>query len=110
LHVCLKVVNQVTENWKVNLKVYDSFNIGRISSAKISLHDGTTSDQIIINGGVITQSEGAPYDLAGSATIYISISNLWATASGTSRLYLYLKIQVPNTSTYNLLIVTFEIT
>jgi len=106
----LKVANQVANNWKVNLRVYDNFNIGRLSSAKVSLHDGTTSDQIIVNGGVITQSEGAQYDLAGSATIYISISNLQATTTGTSRLYVYLKIQVPNISTYNLLVITFEIT
>jgi len=106
----LRIANQVTSDWKVNLKVYDSFNIGRLSSAKISLHDGTTSDQIIVSGGVITQSEGALYDLADSATIYISISNLQATTSDVSRLYLYLKVQVPNTSTYNLFIITLEIT
>ncbi|MFZ0965746.1 MAG: DUF2341 domain-containing protein [Candidatus Bathyarchaeia archaeon] len=106
----LKVVNQVANNWKVNLKVYDSSNIGRLSSLTISFHDGTTSDQIIISGGVITRSEGPQYDLPGNATRYISIVNLYAGTSGTSYLYVYLKILVPSTSTYNLFIIVFEIT
>jgi len=106
----LKVVNQVANNWKVNLKVYDSSNIGRLSSLTISFHEGTTSDQIIISGGVITQSEGPQYDLPGNATRYISIVNLSAGTSGTSYLYVYLKILVPDTTTYSLYIITFEIT
>jgi len=106
----LKIVNQVANNWKANLKVYDSFNIGRLSNTTISFHDGSTSNQIIINGGIITQSEGPQYDLVGSATIYISMSNVQASASGTSYLYVYLKILVPDTSTYSLYIITFEIT
>ena len=106
----LKVVNQKTDNWTVNLQVYDNSNIDRLSNATISFHDGSTSDQIIIDGGVITQSQGPQYDLLDSATIYISISNLQATTIGTSYLYVYLKILVPDTSTYSLYIITFEIT
>ncbi|MEM2935590.1 MAG: DUF2341 domain-containing protein [Candidatus Bathyarchaeia archaeon] len=102
--------NQVVDAWKVNLRVYNSLNISRISGAKISFHDGTTSDQIIINGGVIMQSEGPRYDLLGSVTIYISISDLQATASGSSYLYVHLKILTPNTSIYILYTITFEIT
>jgi len=106
----LKVVNQVADNWTVNLKVYDSSNIGRLTNATISLHDGTTSDQIIVSGGSITQSEGPLYNLAGNATIYISMSNLQASTSGTSYIYVYLKILVPDVSTYAKYIITFEIT
>jgi len=106
----LKVVNQVTYDWKVNLKVYDSSTIGRLSSATISLHDGTTSTQIIVSGGVITQSEGALYDLAGSATIYISMNNLQATTSETSSLYVYLKAEIPNSGVHVQLQITFQIT
>jgi hypothetical protein len=106
----LKVVNQVTHNWQVNLKVYNSFNVSRLMNATISLHDGTTSDQIIVSGGTITQSEGPLYNLAGNATVYISISNLEANASGTSYIYVNLKILTPNTSTYAEYVITFKIT
>lgn len=106
----LKIVNQVTDNWKVNLEVCSSSNIGRLSNLTISFHDGSTSDQIIINNGIITQSVGPQHDLLSSVTIYISISNLQATNSEISYLYVYLEILAPNTSTYNLFIITFEIT
>jgi len=106
----LRVINQVTNDWKANLRVYDSSNIGRLLSLNISFHDGTTNNQIAVKNGNITQSEGAFYDLAGSTTIYISISNIQASTSGTSYLYAYLKILSPGTSTYALYIITFEIT
>ena len=106
----LEVVNQVADNWQVNLQVYDSSNIGRLSSLNISLHDGTSSNQIAVSGGNITQPEGPPYNLTSNMTTYISISDLQATSSGTSYLYVYLKILVPSTSTYNLFIITLEIT
>ena len=108
----LKVVNQAADNWTVNLKVYDNSSIGRLSSLNISLHDGTSSNQISVSGGSIVKSEGEPYNLPGGAgsTVYISISNLQASTSGTSYLYIYLKILVPGTSTYMLYIITFEIT
>jgi hypothetical protein len=106
----LKINNTVTDAWKINLKVYSSSNVSRLSNATIRFHDGTTSDQIIISGGVITQSEGLQYDLPGNATRYISIVNLNAGLSGTSYLYVYLKILVPSTSTYSLFIITFKIT
>jgi hypothetical protein len=107
----LKVVNQVADNWTVNLQVYDSFNIDRLSSLNISLHDGASSNQIAVSGGNITKSEGEPYNLPGgvNSTIYISMSNLQAITTGTSYLYVHLKIQVPNTSTYSLYVITFEI-
>jgi hypothetical protein len=108
----LRVVNQETDNWTVNLQVYDSSNISRLSSLNISLHDGASSNQIAVSGGSIVKSEGEPYNLLGGAgsTIYISITNLQEISSGTSYLYVYLKILVPDTSTYSLYIITFEIT
>lgn len=108
----LKVVNRFADNWTVNLQVYDSTNIDRLSSLNISLHDGTSSNQIAISGGTIIKSEGEQYNLPGGSgsTIYISINNLQATTTDTSYLYVYLKIKVPNTSTYNLFIIVFEIT
>ena len=106
----LRVANQVANNWTINLQVYDSSNLARLSSATISFHDGNSSDQIIVSDGSITQSEGLPYNLAGNATIYISMSNLQATTNDLSYLYVHLKIQVPDTSTYMLYLITFEIT
>jgi len=108
----LKVVNNVTDSWQVNLKVYGSATISRLSSLNISFHDGNSSNQIAVSGGSIVKSEGEPYNLPGGlgSTVYISISNLQATTADTSYLYVYLKIMAPNTSTYTLYVITFEIT
>ena len=108
----LKVVNQVTAAWNISLKVYDSSNIDRLLNATISFYDGASSDQIIVGNGNITQPEGRLYNLPGGvgSTVKISMSNLQASTSGTSYLYVYLKILVPDTTTYLLYIITFEIT
>jgi len=92
------------------LQVYNRSYIARLSNATISFDDGNSSDQIIVSGGSITQSEGPLYNLAGNATIYISMSNLQANAGGTSYIYVHLKILTPNTSTYAKYVITFEIT
>jgi len=108
----LKVANQVASAWNLNLRVYNSSNIARLSNAIISFRDGTSNDQIVVSNGNIAQSEGALYNLpagAGSA-VYISMSNIQTNATGTSYLYIYLKVLVPNTSTYSLYIITFLIT
>jgi signal peptidase I len=108
-HNVLKIVNKVADGWKINMKVYNSSNVGRLLSTTISLNDGTTSDQIIISAGVITQSEGALYDLVGSATIFISMNNLQATTSGTSNLYVYLKADIPSSGIHIVLQIMFQI-
>ena len=106
----LQVANRVADAWDVSLTVYDNLSVARILNMTISFHDGTTSDQIIVDNGTVTQSEGPLYDLAASTTIYISITNLQASASGISYLYVYLKILVPETSTYTLYPIIFKIT
>jgi hypothetical protein len=108
----LRIVNQVSDNWTINLRVYDSSNIGRLSSLNISLHDGASSNQIAVSDGSIVKSEGDAYSLVGGVgvTVYISMSNLSATTSGTSSIYAYLKILTPNTSIYMQYIIVFEIT
>ena len=107
----LQVVNQVDDNWTINLQVYDTSNIvPRLLKTTISFHDGTSSDQIIVNDGAVTQTEGPPYSLTGNATVYISMSNLQSINAETSYLYVYLKIRIPNTTTYLLYVITFEIT
>jgi len=106
----LAVTEQEGANWTINLLVYDNASIARLSNTTISFYDGNTSDQIIINGGTITQSEGPPYNLTSSSTTYIKMSNVNATSSGTSYIYVYLKILVPATTTYLLYRIEFEIT
>jgi len=108
----LTVVNQVANEWKASLRVYGSSNIGRLSSTRITFHDGTSSDQIVISGGNITQSQGPPYDWLGGtgSKISLSMGNLEASTTGASYVYVYLKILMSNTTTYSLYIITFEIT
>ena len=106
----LQVVNQVGINWTIYLSTYNSSNIGRLSNCTISFHDGSQSNQILISGGVITQSSGSQYTLPSSSTIYISISNLEASSAGTSYLYVYLRILPSNMSPFNVLHITFQVT
>jgi hypothetical protein len=108
----LNVVNQGTNAWNVSLQVTGSSNIARLSSATINLHDGTSSQQIIVNGGTIVQSQGALFNLLGGSgtTIYVNISSLLANSTGTSYLYAYLEILTPNTSTFLAYTMTFAIT
>lgn len=108
----LKVANQVTSAWNLNLRVYNSSNIARLSNVIISFNDGTSSNQVVISNGIITQSQGPLYNLPGGVgqTVYISMSNVQASTTGTSYLYVYLKTLTPGTSTYLLYIITFEIT
>jgi len=104
----LEVVNKVTVAWRIRLRAYNESNIGRLSNCTIYFHDGDVSSQICIYDGEYSQQYGDWYDLAGSSTVYIAM-NVSATSTGTSHVYAYLEILVPNTSVYNLLIITFEI-
>jgi len=108
----LNVVNQVTGAWNVSMKVYSNSNIARLSNAILSLHDAvTSSDQVIISSGSLTQDQGALFNLPAGAgsTVYISLSNLLANATGSSYVNVYLRILIPNTTTYSLYVITFEI-
>ena len=106
----LKVLNQVGDTWQINLQCYNTDNLPRISSMTIRFHDGTSSDQIIISEGTLTQSEGTTYELTGSATIYISITNLQTSESGTTNVYTKLRILKPSTGLYLLYTIDFEVT
>lgn len=107
----LNIVNNVSDNYDVKLEVYNSQNTGRISNATIILHNNSTfSEQIIIDGGVITQSNGNFSSLNASSTIHIKVEDLKESQDGDSYLYVYLRIKVPNTSVSTLYIITFELT
>ena len=106
----LGIVNQASNNWRTSLVLYNSSNVERLINATIILQNGSNNDQITIDNGNITQFQGQPCDLTANATARISIVNLQAADNQTtSLLYTYLRILTPDTSTYDLLAITFEI-
>ena len=107
----LRIVNQVTDAWKIRLKAYTQNNIGRLINCTINFHNSTdgNSQQIIITNGIYTQQTGAWYDLKSLATVYVSM-NLQASDSQVSDIFVYLEILTPNRTTYAQYVLTFEIT
>ncbi|MGB9778730.1 MAG: hypothetical protein ACPLW8_04925 [Candidatus Bathyarchaeales archaeon] len=105
----LKTVNQVADAWKIRLRAYDQSNIGRLSNCTIYFYNGGgVSRQIYILNGAYNQQFGEWYDLNGLSCVYIAMI-VSATSTGTSYIYVYLEVLVPNMSTYNLMIITFHI-
>ena len=105
----LEVANQVGDAWKIRLRAYDQSNIGRLSNCTIYFYNGGgVSRQIYILNGAYSQQFGNWYDLTGLSTVYIAMT-VSATSTGTSYVYAYLEVLVPDTSTYNLMIITFEV-
>lgn len=108
----LKLVNKVTNAWNTSLVIYSSSNIDRLLNATIVYHDGTSSNQIVITNGTVTQSVGQLYNLPGGngTTIYISVSNLLASTTATSYLYVYLGLFPASSSPFNVYRITFQVT
>lgn len=105
----LKVNNQVTDALKIRLRFYDQSNIGRLSNCTIYFRNsGGVSGQIYFLNGAYSQQFGNWYDLNGLSTVYIAMT-VSATSTGTSYVYAYLEVLVQGTSTYNLMVITFEI-
>ncbi|MEM3829013.1 MAG: hypothetical protein QXP36_07365 [Conexivisphaerales archaeon] len=104
----LEIVNQVPDNWKIRLRAYDQTNIERLFNCTIYFHNGEFSRQIYIYNGKYNQQFGNWYDLNGSSTVYIAMT-VSAISTGTSYIHAYLEVLIPNTSTYNLMIITLEI-
>jgi hypothetical protein len=106
----LEIANQVGDLWKVRLGAYDQSNIGRLQNCTIYFHDGGgVSRQIYIYNGTYSQQFGSQYDLTGLSSVYIAMV-VSATSTGASYVYAYLEVLVPGISTYNLMVITFEIT
>ena len=106
----LKILNQTSDDWQLQLIKYDDTNIGRLTNCTIWFHDeSTTSVQIKIIDGEYNQTVGGYYNLVGNGVDRITITAS-TNATGTSYIYTYLRILKPNTSTYALYIITFEIT
>jgi hypothetical protein len=108
----LKIVNQVSDSWKIRLRAYSQSNTARLNNCTIYFHNATdgTSGQIYIISGSYTQQTGPWYDLPASpAERYIALT-LEADSSEVSYVYVYLDILVPDKTTYAQYILTFEIT
>ncbi len=106
----LQVNNTVADSWQIRLKKYSEFNINRLQNCTIYFHNGgSDSRQIYVNEGSYEQQFGNWYDLAASSTYYIAVT-VSTNSTGTSYIYTYLEILVPDTKTYNQYIITFEIT
>jgi hypothetical protein len=108
----LKIVNQVSDSWKIRLRAYSQSNIARLNNCTIYFHNATdgTSGQIYIISGSYTQQTGPWYDLPSSpAERYIALT-LDASSSEVSYVYVYLDVLVPDKTTCAQYTLTFEIT
>ena len=107
----LKIVNEVSDSWKIRLRAYSQSNIARLNNCTIYFHNATdgTSGQIYIISGSYTRQTGPWYDLPSSpAERYIALT-LDASSSEVSYVYVYLDVLVPDRTTYAQYVLTFEI-
>jgi hypothetical protein len=108
----LKVVNNVSDSWKIRLKAYSQSNIERLSNCTIYLHNVSDgfSGQVYIVSGSYTQQTGSWYDLPASpAERYIAVA-LQASNSEVSYINVYLEILIPDKTTYVQYVLTFKFT
>jgi hypothetical protein len=105
----LKLVEKDNSNWTVRLKAYDNSSLSRFTNCSIYIYDGSNSTQIIILNGAYNQQTGPWYDLNASDTEYIWM-HVEASLAGTSYIYTYLEIRVPNSKFYARYTITFKIT
>ncbi len=105
----LNMTEKDSSDWEVRLKAYADSNKDRLENCSIYIYNGSNSTQIIILNGVYDQQTGPWIDLNASDTEYIWI-HVETSGVETSRVYAYLEIRVPNTTTYAQYILTFKIT
>jgi len=108
----LKIINNVTDPWKVRLTAYSESNIGRLNNCTIYFRNTTGGDilrQVYVENGSYVNQTGAWYDLPPSpAERYLAVT-LEASDSQVSFVNVYLEILVPDKTTYARYILTFEI-
>jgi len=107
----LRAANQISDSWKIRLTAYDQTSISRLTNCTIYLYitGDQPSNQIVVNNGVYTQQYGDWIDLTALNSINIAVIISTSTA-GSSQIYAYLEVLIPNTTTYNLMPITFQIT
>jgi len=104
----LQILNQTNDDWQLQLIKYDDANIARLTNCTIWFHnETTTSVQIKIADGIYTQTSGDLYGFTINTNITITVTT---NVTGTSLVRTHLKILKPETSTYFLYTITFEIT
>jgi len=105
----LQILNQTNDNnWQLQLIKYNDTDIARLTNCTIWFYNGTiASVQIEIINGSYNLTSGNLYDFTINTHITITAST---NATGISLIHTYLKILKPDTSTYSLYIITFEIT
>ena len=108
----LKVVNNVSDHWKIRLKTYSQSKIERLNNCTIyfrNVSDGFSGQVYIVNGSY-TQQTGPWYDWpASAAEMYIAVT-LQANNPEVSYVNVYLEILIPDKTTYAQYVLTFEFT
>jgi len=105
----LKFLEKDNSTWKVRLTAYDNSSMGRLDNCSIYIYNGFNSTQIVILNGTYQNQTGPWYDLNASDTEYIWM-HVETSSAGTSKIYAYLEIRVPNKTVYARYVITFEIT
>jgi len=109
----LKVVNNVSNSWKIRLKAYSNSSLLRLNNCTIYFRNSSdgTSRQIYIENGAYVNQTGPWYDLPTPSLTerYIAVT-LDADNSQVSYIYVYLEILIPDKTTYAQYVITFEIT
>jgi len=105
----LQVLNQTNDAWQLQIIEYSDDNINRLTNCTIWLNNGSVPNtQIQVIDGQYTQVSGNYYTLEGNGADSITLT-VTTNATGTTYIYACLKILTPNTSTYSLYAITFEI-
>jgi hypothetical protein len=76
---------------QVKLEIASTNGISRLTNFTAYLHDGTTSKQVEVSNGIVSQSMGSWYPATASTTIYLSLS-IKVSTSGNSTVNLKLHI------------------
>jgi hypothetical protein len=96
-------------DWEVRLRAFDDSNLSRLTNCSIYIYDGANSTQLTVESGSWMQQLGPSHDLNASDTGYIWM-HVETSSGGTSYIYAYLEILIPNTTAYVRYVITFEIT
>jgi hypothetical protein len=106
----LRTSNVVANSRQIRLKKYSDSNINRLRECTIYLHNSTGGNftQIRVQNGVYTQDAGQWCTLPPSSASFIAMT-VQTNSTSFSRIYAYLDVRVPNTTTYIRLIVEFDI-
>ena len=105
----LNITNNGSSLWETKLECFETTSTSRVNTTIVLHNDSTSSEQIYLNGSLI-QTDNC-YNLTSNSTIYIGVMNLVENSSeGATVLHVYLRMRIPDTTTYTLYIITFEFT